>query len=264
MHDPMTVAFEIRSPFRHAPCKFWPKGYRPSLITIWHVDPEDRRGKCGVRSDDTCGWFSPSYSEADRDRIRKLGEQQYRDIFGKQCALRDGKDYAYVCYDPTVYDAIYWAWRAIKYESRKGGWMYGERRPALNALELERIFELYSNPVDNLRVTVVGIKDAETCGDFFLTVYRSFLRFNRPWYKHPRWHVWHWHFQVHPWQALRRWLFSRCAGCGKRFPYGYSPVSFQWDSPKTKFFCSETGVYHNECAPGCRAAATPELVSAAP
>lgn len=45
MHDPMTVAFEIKLPFRSEKNKY------KSLITIWHVDPE----KDG--SDDSCGWF---------------------------------------------------------------------------------------------------------------------------------------------------------------------------------------------------------------
>lgn len=44
MHDNMTVAFEVRSPFKR-------NGYRRSLVTIWHVDPE-RDG-----TDDSCDWF---------------------------------------------------------------------------------------------------------------------------------------------------------------------------------------------------------------
>ena len=44
MHEPMTVAFEIKSLFKT-------RGYRNSLITVWHVDPE----KDGT--DDSCGWF---------------------------------------------------------------------------------------------------------------------------------------------------------------------------------------------------------------
>lgn len=248
MYDPCTVAHEIKSPFRGKPSSFWPKGYRSTLVTIWHVDPEDRTGKCGVRGDDTCGWYSPPYSEADRDRIRKLGENEYSSIFGKQHALAEGKDYARVCYEPTAYDAIYWTWRAIKFADRKGGWKYGERKPALTVLEMERIFELYSSPVDNLRLSVERVKDAESCAYFFLTVYRCYLRFHRPWYKHPRWHVHHWRFQIHPWQTFRRWAFSRCAGCGKGFAWGYSPVSHQWHSPRPKWFCSEVGIYHSECS----------------
>jgi len=49
MHDPMTVVFTIPNPFasRYTWAKTWWK--RPSLITIWHVDPE-RDG-----NDDSCG-----------------------------------------------------------------------------------------------------------------------------------------------------------------------------------------------------------------
>jgi hypothetical protein len=247
MYDPCTVAHEIKSPFRGKPSGIWPKGYRRSLITIWHVDPEDRRGKCGVRGDDSCGWFSPPYSQAQRDRIHKLGKQEYSTIFGKQHAIAEKRDYARVCYEPSAYDAIYWAWRAIKFSQRTGGWKFGEGL-ALNAAELQEIFELSSNPVDNLRLTVEGVKNAEDCGDLFLTVYRCYLRFNRPWYKHPRWHFWHWRFQIHDWQALRRWLLTRCASCGKRFTYGYSPVSHSWGSKRPKFLCGEEGLYHSDCS----------------
>lgn len=54
MHDPMTVAFEIRYPWRKygadAPNDFL-REYRAPFITIWHVDPE-KRG-----DDDSCDWF---------------------------------------------------------------------------------------------------------------------------------------------------------------------------------------------------------------
>lgn len=41
-----------------------------------------------------------------------------------------------------------------------------------------------------------------------------------------RWHVHHWRIQVHPYQALRRWLFDRCATCHRPFRDGHSPVTF--------------------------------------
>ena len=56
-----------------------------------------------------------------------------------------------------------------------------------------------------------------------------FNRAGRRWRWHPRWHFWHWKLQVHPVQELKRWLFSRCAGCGKRFPWNYSPITNTWD-----------------------------------
>lgn len=61
-------------------------------------------------------------------------------------------------------------------------------------------------------------------------------------------HVHHWEIQVHPAQALRRWLLTRCAGCGQRFRYGYAPIGFTWDSPRRSFrqrwTQGETGLFH--------------------
>lgn len=250
MYDPQTVAHQIRWPWRKYRRKSarndFERRYREPLITIWHVDPEDRRGMIVRRGDDTCGWFTPPYPPEARDRIRKLGECQYSTIFGKQHATAEGKDYAYVCYEPSVYDAIYWAWRAIKHEETKRGvWQYD---PSPTAAEVAYIYGLASNPVDNLRMTVAEVKNAETCANFFVTVYHCYLRFHRPWWRHPRWHFWHWEFQVHPWQKFRRWAFSRCAGCGKRFSWGYCPVSHSWNHPPPKLFRSEAGIYHSECS----------------
>src|SRR5688572_21511285 len=104
MHDPSTVAFDIKYP--------WPRGaYRRSLITVWHEDPLDFTGKCGARrNDDSCGWFTPTYSQAEKDRIAKLGRQEWSTVFGQRAAIADKKDYWRVCYEPTDYDAIYWTW----------------------------------------------------------------------------------------------------------------------------------------------------------
>ncbi len=57
--------------------------------------------------------------------------------------------------------------------------------------------------------------------------------------------------QFTPWQDLRRWLFTRCEGCGKRLPYGSSPVSMlEWvHRGKTNSVqLGEAGCYHWGCA----------------
>jgi hypothetical protein len=69
----------------------------------------------------------------------------------------------------------------------------------------------------------------------------------RPWWKHPRWHIRHWKIQISAWQALNRWLWSRCAGCGKRFRWGYSPVSNSWNSGGPRWGKGESGVFHWDC-----------------
>lgn len=248
MHDPSTVAFEIRYPWRayRSPRNEWERSYRAPLITIWHEDPLKFEGKCGCRDDDSCGWHTPPYSPADRERVLKLAERQYSQIFEKQVRTAEGASYANICNEPDCHSAIYWAWRAIKQEFHpRGPWQYGA---GLTETERAAIYELATCPVDNLQSLFRNVKDKESFEGLFFCVYRAFIRFRRPWYRHPRWHFWHWRFQVHPWQTFRRWAFSRCAGCGKRFSWGYCPTSHSWHSPKPKLFQGEVGVYHTECS----------------
>jgi hypothetical protein len=51
MFDPLSVAIEIKYPWRNKPSEFFPKGYRDTFITIWHKDP------CSDGSDNSCDWF---------------------------------------------------------------------------------------------------------------------------------------------------------------------------------------------------------------
>lgn len=56
-----------------------------------------------------------------------------------------------------------------------------------------------------------------------------------------------WSVTVHPWRSFRRWLFTRCERCGKRFRWNYAPISHSWDSPKPRFLRGARGLYHHEC-----------------
>lgn len=206
MHDPKTVAFEI---YLGPKTK---KGgrYRSPFITIWHNDPEIR--SLGCRSDDSCGWFSPPYTKEELAAIEKLARDQYDNIFSRQVAEREKKSYAYICYNQDAYGAVYWSWRALKAMGKKG-WQYGN---PLSAKELDAIYNLATNPVDNVQSTVTSIKNADGFKEFFLTVWRVYRRFKRPWYKHPRWHMHHWSIQFHPLQRLKRLFWDKCSVCGKR------------------------------------------------
>jgi hypothetical protein len=61
----------------------------------------------------------------------------------------------------------------------------------------------------------------------------------------PRWHVWHWRIQIGFLLDLKRWLFSRCVRCGKRFPWGYCPCS-GWSGPGPRWFRNEHA-WHADC-----------------
>ena len=204
-----------------------------------------------MRTDDSCGWSRPPTTQAERDRIEAIGREDYFDLFRQRDQMNKGdpEGYAYVCYEPTCYDAVYWAWRRIKREIRRRRvWKYGKEMSInLTPGELEYIYHLSSCPVDNLRVTVAGIKKEEDCADFFRLVYGAYRRYWRPWWRHPRWHVHHWHLQIHPWQHLRRWLFTRCCKCGKGFPYGASVCTDSWDPAPHRWWESEKCVYHSDC-----------------
>lgn len=66
-----------------------------------------------------------------------------------------------------------------------------------------------------------------------------------------RWlHVHHWHIRFWPVFRLRRWLFSRCGECGRRFSWHYAPVSHQWggNGPGWWFSKGESHTYHGECS----------------
>lgn len=229
MHDPLTQAFN----FGH-----W--------LTIWHRDPLNFKNKICRRDDDSCGWFTPPYTPDEQFKIEKLAVSQYREIFSFQVAVAEGKDYVYICNVPDCHSAIYWSWRAIKHlYAPRTTWQYGSK---LTHSEIEHIYSLATSPIDNLQLSFSQIKDAETFRSFFFLVFAAYLRHSRPWYRHPRWHFWHWKFQFRYIQQFKRWAFSRCATCGGRFSFGYYPITNTWDGTGPLWFKSEKDVHHSDCS----------------
>jgi hypothetical protein len=64
-----------------------------------------------------------------------------------------------------------------------------------------------------------------------------------------RLHFWHWKIQVHPAQAFRRWLLTRCAWCGGRQAKS-DPVNIRhsWDGEKSRWWQGERGLFHHDCS----------------
>ena len=63
----------------------------------------------------------------------------------------------------------------------------------------------------------------------------------------PRWHFWHWRFQVPIIQDFKRWMWTKCAGCGEYFKWGETPCSHQWEGKPAGWFRGEEKVYHYRC-----------------
>ena len=220
MHDPSTVAFEIPYPWKKygkAGRNDWERNYRESFITIWHEDPESDG------SDDSCGW---SYPKVPKEA------KWLKDLWGDLKSLKPDKLREQHAREGAPMWWLLWLHRTSFWHRRKG----------LSVGEQQRW--LFGNSYSGNRADDYYEKDPERLAWIFA---RCYLQLIRPWYRHPRWHFWHWRLQVHPYQLLRRFLLSRCCKCGGRFKYGESPVTDQWDNPKPKFLQGETGLYHGDC-----------------
>jgi hypothetical protein len=271
MHDPQTVAFDIKYPwFVHKPwpkrqrenagldggkyawrqlnalerigrSQSWPDGYRETFATIWHVDPE----KDG--SDDSCGWSNIKLTKGQKAILKNAAwwEGQYPHFL---CV--EGKEW-----DGTVADAeslerglrllvcrvlkIKMSWDDICRSAaeavhvRTGG-KFGDSFCFLPGYHTNHLNISKDDRADHLYGILCGVA-------------RNLLTDKRPKWRHPRWHFWHWKIQIHPLLSFKRWAFSRCCKCGKGFSFGYAPVSNNWNGTGPRWFRSETDVYHSDC-----------------
>lgn len=236
MHDPLTVAFEINYPWKGKPTKLFPKGYRKPLITIWHVDP----AKHG--DDDSCGWF-PRSRHGDKRVLEKI-IKRYDFDWDRVFESESGRSYNCGFFKPdgipnfSVHGIVLNLFFLAAHE------VLGDRKRALKFIQgnLAGIMLFAENPTDSIGDSITlkygndelrrdRIENLASC------VYGWILRQTRPWWKHPRWHFWHWKLQIHPFQLLWRFLFVRCSKCHGRFKYGETPIGTQ----------SGNAVWHSKC-----------------
>jgi len=241
MHDPHILTFQIKSPFFRR--RVLPNGrkYREhnTLVSVWHVDPETDG------SDDSCGWSAPKLSDRDKKIINEIVDWDNQfNWFTSPFIPSVVVDPKYDYHQQQIGDAlghVASAWQMIAWRR--------DRRRRLTTAEWWEVVSLATNPTDNLRASLVDNEQSleAQARHFVWCVMRDYLRFHRPWWKHPRWHFWHWELQIHPLQNLKRWLFSRCDGCGKRFGWGESPTCSSWNSSGPLWFKGEKNIYHSGC-----------------
>jgi hypothetical protein len=209
------------------------------MVDIWHVDPESDG------SDDSCGW---SYVRVPQDIRRELE-------FAAGCEARDPWLLADVSKRPlSVVDAERKLAHAIVYVARVC-------KVRCSLKRAERLAgDLIHNQVDNLRSSLCFLpgwhsnydedRQADrhrSAHELYIALARILLTRARPWWRHPRWHFWHWKINVAPIQTFKRWAWSRCCKCGGRFTWGYSPVTDQWNGKGPRWFAGEPHVYHSKC-----------------
>ena len=185
MHDPETQIIG-----------FWSKYH---TFILWHRDP------CKDGSDDSCGWFMRG-KHGDKKILEKIKS-----------------DYEFE-WDRT-------------YEKYSCGWFHPDGAPHLSVIgitinmflvagcrimgrektikymnnHIAEILIFAENTVDSLhdgitRKFEIGCKEKytpqirnERLSSMASCIYGWYLRDLRPWYKHPRWHIWHWRvtFKIH-------------------------------------------------------------------
>lgn len=248
MHDPSTRIADLHYPWykyrpwpKHAKSwdgmspnlkksrsPHWKEGYKDSFASLWHEDPETDG------SDDSCGWFSPKLGKDKCEEIKKIVRQDIEFLYKR---IEDS-DLFTPMYDPI--SSIYTVYSVMARSVFKT-----EIKPR----HLPSILLLSTNTFDGFRSYFVK-GEKYRLGDverLFICVSRSFARLERPWYKHPRYHFWHYRLTIHPLQKLKRFLFTKCTVCNKGFKYGDSNVcTDQWDSEGPRWFKSEN-VYHGKC-----------------
>lgn len=265
MHDPSTLAFELKYPWR----KYGRKGrshfertYRETFVSVWHVDP-DLKG-----DDDSCGWFMRSRhgNKEVLERIVKRFESDWDRSF-EHCdktyhtGLFFGEKAGVSCGYPAMSTAgialnLFFVAALEHFDNGKENW--GRSRHKAERFMQRNLFEILlfaENPTDSLHTNICNIYDGdvgpdkreERIRDMACCVYGWILRATRPWWRHPRFHVHHWQIRVSFVSNFKRWAFSRCQKCGKGFAWGYAPVSTCWDSEGPKWFRSEKYVEHSDC-----------------
>lgn len=192
MHDPYSLAHEIKYPWKDK------SGYRAPILSIWHVDPE----KDG--SDDSCDWFGG------RKGIPAAKLKAVENDF-----LFNGRDDGALTwfnndiYSPDLIGVGLSMFRIVA-NNHFGHW---SRRA--NRFLQDNLFDILffiDNDCDSINTGIrragaeTGGRREEILRSLARVIYSWVLRKQRPWWKHPKWHFWHWRLQFHPWQNFkRRW-----------------------------------------------------------
>lgn len=243
MHDPHSLAFRIKHPFfpYRASWGNWGLVW-PDFIDIWHVDPETDG------TDDSCGWSHQKLTKEQKSQLQWLAGCEARTPWIQKLKKKEPTSPA---------DA----------EALMRGALYAVARQLRIKVSIEEITELaislVHSPADNVRSRLCHLpgyhsnfkEDTEeqrtrSAGELFHICANVLLRDRRPWWRHPRWHFWHWEVRIWPLQHFKRWMWSRCSKCGKRFKWGEAPISNQWHSSGPQWFKGETNLEHGDCTTG--------------
>ncbi len=224
MHDPYTVAFEIKSPIKRK-CEGFKNGYRNTLITIWHVDP-------GLKGDDdSCGWFMRTKhgNQEVLKQIKSSFENDWKYWFNDQGDPMFSTHGIVLCMFRLA-ACFHFKYSHKNIDSFMKNYLYD-------------ILHFAENPIDSLSDYITNRYNTpkeERLNSLADCIYGWILRESRPWYKHPRWHFWHWEIKfdfTHPFLKM----FKKCCACGRHFKYGEQSMGNWQGTDSWCFNCDSNG-----------------------
>lgn len=250
MHDPSTLAFEVKILLPWRVRTIWKDGRKEwatwTLCNIWHEDPESDH------TDDSCGWF-PRARHGNQE-LRKKIAKEFEFDWDRNYKSESGRLYLTSLFDPNgnpnmsthgIVLNLFWtaAFYFFKQNHRKAN-RFMQRN-------LWDILFFAENPTDSLRNEIARVfydpaehkpsqkerERKERIKEMADLIYGWILRKQRPWWKHPKWHIWHWRIQIPLLQKFKRAFIDRCAKCGKGFRFGEIPIG-SW---------SGTQIWHDRC-----------------
>lgn len=193
-----------------------------TLITIWHKDP-----CCG--GVESCDWFGTRLTPDEADRVVRLMSVLIDTHFPAGAVAITQGEFAELLvsmahnvaaalddFAPEPLDAKFVA----QIRSLAGP---GHGEPESSGRYYAREFQ--------------ERRDIQIYNRLCLILASKVKQYRRPWFRHPRWHIHHWRFQFHPWQALKRRHIDRCYKCGKGFASKQYPSNLNGN------------LYHQECLP---------------
>ena len=229
MHDPNIVAFEIKAPWKRRYTIKGAKGesYRPTLVTVWHRDPETDG------TDDSCGYTFPKPTKDQADLLEQLGWSEAHEPMFQRTKAKYQTDL--VLAERLMRACLGKVNRVLK---------LGASKDQLDELALSMIDDGADNCLNALAFLpgwhCNGEEDTPEARKYhaerlMFVCFRVIAYELRPWWRKPKWHWWHWRFQVHPWQWFKRRFISRCDECGVRFKGGTAFTN--WDGDR--HWCAE-------------------------
>lgn len=282
MHDPMTVAHEIKYPwYRHRPwpkrldhldtvdawermnerersrCdKGWRDGYREAMVTVWHVDPE----KGG--SDDSCNRLY-GMTRMRRERLKSLAWSEARNPYFLRCNAKewDGtRNEAECLYRGLLLAVARCIDVPMTFDEAAAEAARTIHHP--DCVDPAGVFCFVPGYHTNFATDSREYREEHFYGRVY-GIARWILRDRRSRWRHPRWHLHHWRIQVHPIQGWWHRNFAKCDECGRRMGRG-TRIGTCWDTPhvawwKRLFMRKPWYVRHEGC--GKAEAAPAEVMS---